>query len=351
MNPVEVKTHPDFDEHESVVFSSSETLTAIIAIHSSELGPAAGGCRMYPYASHEQALTDVLRLSRGMTYKSALAGVPFGGGKSVIMGDPRTAKTRQLLHEMGDFIESLKGQYMAAEDSGTSVADIAAMGERTRFISGVSGGRFGGDPSPLTAYGVFIGIREAVRHRTQADLPGISVAIQGVGNVGYHLTNLLICAGARVTVADISRQNLEWVSKIPGVNVVPADEILSAEVDVLAPCAMGGAINENSIYSIRAGIVAGAANNQLISKEMADELLYRGILYAPDYVINAGGIIDVYYQNCGERSEDIVNKHIERIGPTLNTIFTSSDSRRLSTQAVADEMAEKILNRVHHQAA
>ena len=231
MNPAELKTHPDFDQHESVVFSPSETLTAIIAIHSSELGPAAGGCRMYPYASHEQALTDVLRLSRGMTYKSALAGVPFGGGKSVIMGDPRTAKTRQLLHEMGDFIDSLKGQYIAAEDSGTSVADIVAMGERTRFISGVSGGRFGGDPSPLTAYGVFIGIREAVRHRTQADLPGISVAIQGVGNVGYHLTNLLIYAGAKVTVADINRQNLERVNKIQGVNVVPVDEILSAKVD------------------------------------------------------------------------------------------------------------------------
>ena len=351
MNPVELKAHPDFDQHESVVFSPGESLTAIIAIHSSKLGPAAGGCRMYPYTSREEALADVLRLSRGMTYKSALAGIPFGGGKSVIMGDPRTVKTRQLLHEMGQFVDSLKGRYIAAEDSGTSVADISAMGERTRFISGVSGGRYGGDPSPLTAYGVFIGIREAVRHRNQSDLPGIRVAIQGVGNVGYHLTNLLIYAGAKVTVADINRQNLARVSKIPGVNVVSVDEILSAKVDVLAPCAMGGAINENSIYSIRAGIVAGAANNQLTSKEMADELLNRGILYAPDYVINAGGIIDVYYQNCGEHSEGIVNKHIERIGPTLRAIFSSSDSRRLSTNAVADEMAEKVLNRVDHQAA
>jgi len=348
MYPVELKSHPDFDQHESVVFSPGESLTAIIAIHSSKLGPAAGGCRMYPYASHEEALTDVLRLSRGMTYKSALAGIPFGGGKSVIVGDPRTVKTRQLLHEMGQFVDSLKGRYIAAEDSGTSVADISTMGERTRFISGVSGGRYGGDPSPLTAYGVFIGIREAVRHRIQSDLPGIRVAIQGVGNVGYHLTNLLIYAGAKVTVADINRQNLERVSKIRGVNVVPADEILSEKVDVLAPCAMGGAINENSIYSIRAGIVAGAANNQLTSKEMADELLNRGILYAPDYVINAGGIIDVYHQNRGEHSGGIVNKHIERIGPTLHAIFSSSDSRCLSTNAVADEMAEKILNRVDH---
>ena len=347
MNPVELNAHTDFDQHESVFFSPGESLTAIIAIHSSKLGPAAGGCRMYPYASHEDALADVLRLSRGMTYKSALAGIPFGGGKSVIVGDPKT-KTRQLLHEMGQFIDSLKGRYIAAEDSGTSVADIKAMGERTRFISGVSGGRYGGDPSPMTAYGVFIGIREAVRHRIQSDLPGIHVAIQGVGNVGYHLLKLLVYAGAKVTVADINRQNLERVSEIPGVDVVPVDEILSAKVDVLAPCAMGGAINGNSIYSLRAGIVAGAANNQLASKEMADELLNRGILYAPDYVINAGGIIDVYYQNGGEHSESIVNQHIERIGPTLSAIFSSADSRRLSTNAVADEMTEKILNRVDH---
>jgi leucine dehydrogenase len=200
----------------------------------------------------------------------------------------------------------------------------------------------------LTAYGVFIGIREAVRHRIQSDLPGIRVAIQGVGNVGYHLTKLLIYAGAKVTVADINRQNLERVSKIRGVNVVSVDEILSAKVDVLAPCAMGGAINENSIYNIRAGIVAGAANNQLTSNEMADELLNRGILYAPDYVINAGGIIDVYYQNCGEHSEGIVSKHIDRIGPTLRAIFSSSGSRRLSTNAVADEMAEKMLDCIDH---
>jgi leucine dehydrogenase len=342
MNQIEVESHVDFDGHESVVFTQSDTLTAIIAVHNSNLGPAIGGCRMYPYASHDAALSDVLRLSKGMTYKSALAGLPLGGGKAVIIGDPGYDKTRELLLAMGEFVDGLGGRYITAEDSGTSVADISVIGERTRYVSGVNPDeKFGGDPSPLTAFGVYVGIREAVAYRCNSGLQDIRVAIQGVGNVGYHLTEMLISAGAKVTVADVNEVNV-CRAKALGAEVVDVADILSAEVDVLAPCAMGGAINPQSVRNVRAGIVAGAANNQLASKEMGRVLLDRGVLYAPDYVINAGGIIDVYYQHTKQRSPEVVNRHIEGIGVSLRSIFEASDMRMISTAEVADEMAESI---------
>ena len=352
MNQFEIETHADFDDHEHVVFADNEDLTAIIAVHNTNLGPGVGGCRMFPYASHREALTDVLRLSRGMTYKSALAGLPLGGGKSVIIADPRTQKSRELLLAMGDFVDSLGGQYVTAEDSGTGVSDITVIGERTRYVSGVNpGDRFGGDPSPLTALGVFVGIKEAVAYRCNSDLNDIRVAIQGVGNVGYHLAAMLIDAGARVTVADINEANLQRASSTLDVEVCSSDEILSAEVDVLAPCALGGAVSKDSVYDIRAGIVAGAANNQLRSPEMGGLLQDRGILYAPDYVINAGGIIDVYYQQQGERTVEVVNSHVGQIGSTLNAIFRQSDMRRVPTNEVADEMAEVVFKKGYEQVA
>jgi len=345
VNGLEIEQHPDFDGHETVVFSESEPLKAIVAVHNSHLGPAVGGCRMYPYSSVQAALTDVLRLSRGMTYKSALAGLPLGGGKSVIIGDPRKDKTRELMLSMGEFVDSLKGRYVTAEDSGTSVTDIATIGERTQFVSGVSEeGPYGGDPSPMTAYGVLIGITAAVRHRCDTDLKGIRVAVQGVGNVGYHLTKMLLKAGATVSVADISAANLKRVSRFDGVEIVSVDDILKAEADVLAPCALGGAINPETVREIRAGIIAGAANNQLATSEMGQVLVDRGILYAPDYVINAGGIIDIYHQRRAERRPEIVNSHIERIGNTLKQIFSASEDQDCSTQLIADEMAVRIFN-------
>lgn len=345
MNQFEIENHPDFDNHEAVVFTESEQLTAIIAVHNSNLGPAAGGCRMFPYASHHEALTDVLRLSRGMTYKSAMAGLPLGGGKSVIIADPHKDKTREILLAMGDFVNSLKGRYITAEDSGTSVEDVKVMAERTEYVSGFdSDDKHGGDPSPMTALGVFIGIREAVNYRCGTDLGGIRVAIQGVGNVGFHLAELLVKAGAMVTVADVNRHNLDRAVTELGVAVVEIDDILSAEVDVLAPCALGGAINKDTVGKIRAGIVAGAANNQLATPDMGGVLLDRGILYAPDYVINAGGIIDVYYQRQGNRADEIVKPHIARIGLSLGSIFRASDVQRRPTNEVADEMAEAIFN-------
>ena len=351
MNKAEIETHPDFDGHEMVEYRDTENLRALIAVHHSNLGPAVGGCRMFPYATTSDALTDVLRLSRGMTYKSALAGLPLGGGKAVIIADPHVKKTREMLLAMGDFVDSLRGKYITAEDSGTGVNDIAVIGERTPYISGVNpDDKFGGDPSPVTAYGVFVGIREAVNYRCNSDLKGVRVAIQGVGNVGFHLARMLQDAGAIVVAADVNNANLERVRNL-GVSTVAVDEILGAEVDVLAPCAMGGAVNRETVNEIRAGIVAGAANNQLQTPEMGGALLDRGILYAPDYVINAGGIIDVYFQTQESKSIETANQHVERIGETLKSIFQQSDVRRAPTNIVADEMAEAIFRPGYRQVA
>ena len=345
MNQIDIENHPDFDHHENVVIADTDGLKAIIAVHNTNLGPATGGCRMFPYASMNDALTDVLRLSRGMTYKSALAGLPLGGGKSVIIGNPRTDKTPELLHRMGDFIHSLGGQYVSAEDSGIGVADVAVMAERTPYVSGISNDQFGGDPSPLTALGVFLGIKEAIAYRGHAGLEGIQVAIQGVGNVGYHLARLLCDAGAVVKVADVNEDNLERVVTEMGVETLSIDKVLQAEVDVLAPCALGGAINRDTVTAIRAGIIAGAANNQLSDPDLGGVLVDRGILYAPDYVINAGGIIDVYYQQQGVTSEDVIREHVARIAGTLRRIFETSDLQRLPTNQVADRMAESVFRK------
>ena len=266
-----VFSNPAFDQHEQVAFGFDREsgLRAIIAVHNSKLGAAVGGCRMFPYVSDDEALYDVLRLSRGMTYKSALAGLPFGGGKSVIIGDPRSDKTPELLYAMGDFIESLGGSYVAAEDSGTGVADIRAMSKRTAHVSGLQdGAEHGGDPSPSTAYGVYLGIRTAVQHRLGADsMKGLRVAIQGLGNVGFHLAGFLIADGASVVGADVNADNLQRAIDVHGIDVVDPARILTEQADVLAPCAMGAVLTQESIDALRVGIVAGAANNQL-----ADEL-------------------------------------------------------------------------------
>lgn len=338
--------HPDFDQHQTVAFHTDEQtgLKAIIAVHNTTLGASMGGCRMYPYDSEEHALTDVLRLSRGMTYKSALANIPVGGGKSVIIGDPHQHKTRELLLAMGLFIDSQNGRYIGAEDSGTSVADLATMAEKTKHVSGVySDAEHGGDPSPSTAYGVYKGIEVAVDYRLGRDLQGVRVAIQGVGNVGYHLVKHLLGAGAEVTVADINQANLDRVVNEFGVSAVPLDKILSADVEVLAPCAMGAAINKDTISDIKAGIIAGAANNQLDEEKTGWSLAELDILYAPDYVINAGGIIDCYYQTINQATNTVVSEHIDIIGENLKAIFQQSEASGRATSEVANEMALAVL--------
>jgi leucine dehydrogenase len=343
----------DFDGHEQVIFCSDPSvgLKAIIAIHNTNLGPALGGCRMWPYADEAEAVRDVLRLSRGMTYKSAISNLRLGGGKSVIIGNPRTGKTPDLMRAMGRAVERLAGRYIAAEDSGTGCADIKVMAEETRHVAGVhdkptAEGMRSGDPSPATAYGVFVGLRAAVRHRLgRDDLDGLKVAIQGVGNVGFRLARHLKEAGAQLWVTDIYEDQVRRAVDELGAIAVGADEIFALDVDVFAPCAMGSVINDASLSHLRAKVVAGAANNQLSEERHGRELMKRAILYAPDYVINAGGIIDVSYEREGFDRDQLV-RHIDGIGDTLTEIFERARSEKMPTGLVADQIArERFLNR------
>lgn len=347
-----VFSHPEFDGHEHVAFhhDAASGLRAIIAVHNTRLGCGLGGCRMFPYGSDDDALTDVLRLSRGMTYKAALAGLPQGGGKSVIIGDPRRDKTPQLIRAMGRFVDMLGGRYVVAEDSGTSVPDIRLMAEVTRHIGGladeasVAAGRTG-DPSPATALGTFIGLRAAVRAALgRDDLRGLRVAIQGVGNVGYRLAKHLHDAGAVLWVTDLHAPAVDRAVAEFGATAVAMDAIHALDVDVFAPCALGAILNERSIPQIRAKVIAGAANNQLATPADGRRVLEQGLLYAPDYVINAGGIIDIHYEGPGY-DEAVVHAHLQRIGLTLSEIFERSKTSGQPTGEIADVMAEAIFRR------
>ncbi|MFE8071967.1 Glu/Leu/Phe/Val dehydrogenase [Marinobacteraceae bacterium S3BR75-40.1] len=344
-----VFTHPEYDNHEHLsFFTDPETgLRAIIAIHNSSRGPALGGCRMFPYTTDEEALRDVLRLSKGMTYKSALANLDLGGGKSVIIGDPRKHKTEAMLEAMGRCLEQLGGHYIAAEDSGTSVADLKVMGRVTSHVAGIrqrdgfDGTPCNGDPSPATAYGTFVGLQSAVKQQLgRSDLEGLKVAIQGIGNVGFRLARHLKEAGAELWVHDIHEDNLQRAVDELGARRADGEEILFLPVDVVAPCAMGAVLNDHSIPRIQAHVVAGAANNQLEKPEHDEALRRRGILYAPDFVINAGGIIDVCHERSGH-DPSRVRAHVETIGQTLDEIFARSARDQLSTGQIANQLAEE----------
>lgn len=342
----------DFADHEQVVFCSDDKsgLKAIIAIHNSNLGPALGGCRMWPYASEEEAVRDVLRLSRGMTYKSALANLKLGGGKSVVIGNPRTQKTPQLLEALARAVERVNGRYIAAEDSGTSVADIKYMAQFTKHVAGIvdkptDKGMRSGDPSPATAYGTFVGIKAAVKQKLGRNhLDGLKVAVQGIGNVGYDLAKQLREAGAKLWVADIHQEQLDRARAELGATVVAADEIYGLDVDVFAPCALGAILNDQTIPQLKAKIVAGASNNQLAEARHGVALMQRGILYAPDYVINAGGIIDVYHERIGFNRDALI-KHIDGIYDNLIEIFERARQEERPTGEVADVIAEERFKR------
>jgi leucine dehydrogenase len=339
--------HREFAEHEQVSFYHDKAtgLKAIIAVHNTNLGPGLGGCRMWNYANSEEALTDVLRLSRGMTYKAAMAGLPQGGGKAVIFGDPRKHKTPEMMREMGNFVDTLKGKYITAEDSGIAVSDIVFMSENTKHVSGTfskysfDGSIADGNPAPATAYGVFVGIKAAVKHVYKTDLRGKKVAIKGVGHVGIRLAEHLHREGATLYVADIFPEGVNRAVAEFGATQVNVAEIDMLDVDVFAPCALGNAINEHNIEHIKARIIAGAANNQLASDEMGVKLANNGILYAPDYVINAGGIIDIFHQR-SDSSADKLREHLNQIGETLQTIFVAAEKNGLATAKVADSLAE-----------
>lgn len=320
-------------------------LHAIIAIHDAALGPALGGCRMWSYADEAQALDDVLRLSRGMTYKSAMADLPFGGGKSVIIGDPRKDKTDDLLKTFGCFVDSLDGRYITAEDVGTSAADMELIRSQTEHVAGLPDQ--GGDPSPATAWGVFHGIRAAVRHVfSQDSLEGLTVAIQGVGNVGGHLADTLSLAGARLIVTDINDSIAHDVASRNYARVVSPDKIFDVETDVFAPCAMGAVLNDETIPRLTARIVAGSANNQLAEERHADSLIQRRILYTPDYVINAGGIMNIFYER-PTYDHQAAFAHIGGIYYTLIDLFRRADAEGVSPYLMADRMAEERIEAAH----
>lgn len=343
-----VFSHAEFDNHESLHFINdpSTGLRAIIAVHSTVLGPAAGGCRRWSYVSDADALTDALRLSRGMTYKNAVAQLPFGGGKAVILADNAAPKSPELLAAFGRAVDSLGGSYVTAEDVGMSVEDMRQVQQHTIFVSGLpqSGLNAGGDPSPWTALGVYLGIAAAVESRLGKDsLQDLRVAVQGVGHVGAHLCRLLHDAGAKLLVADVNRENLNAVKKTMPVEVVAPAEILYANVDVLAPCALGNVLTSATIPKIKAKVIAGAANNQLSTLADGARLASREILYAPDYVINAGGIISVSHEYYGGSSEDQVRADVEKIPHRLQSIFAESRETGRPTNELADEYARRLI--------
>ncbi len=339
--------HREFDGHEEVVFCHDKTsgLKAIVAIHNTRRGPSLGGCRMWPYANEDEALTDVLRLSKGMTYKSALADLPYGGGKSVIIGDSHRDKSDALFRAMAGFVESLGGRYIIAEDVGVTQADVEIMQHHTGHVAGTrSGGA--GDPSPSTAYGVYMGIKAAVAHRLGKDsLQGIHVAVQGLGQVGSHLCGYLHRDGARLTVTDIDPSAISRAEAAFEAQSVSPDAIVTVQADVFAPCALGAVIDDDSLPQLKAAIVAGSANNQLAEARHGVELAKRGVLYAPDYVINAGGVINISHEGPGYKKSE-AERHVARIYETLREIFRRAEAEGIPTSQAADALALERLNSV-----
>jgi leucine dehydrogenase len=334
---------PFFADHEKVVFcrDRQSDLTAIIAIHSTRLGPAAGGCRMFPYASEQEALADVLQLSRAMTYKNALAGLKLGGGKSVIIADPRAPGAKDRLRAFGERVQAMGGEYWTAEDVGVDLEGVEAIARGTRFVFGTrSGPSATGDPSAYTARGVFAGMRAAVHHRLERDgLAGLTVTVQGVGSVGWQLCRILHEAGARLIVSDRNPEAVRRAERELGVGSVLPELIHTVEAEVFAPCAMGGVVNEATLPALRAKVVAGAANNPVATPADAAELRRRGILYAPDFVINAGGMMHASGEIFGVYDEPAVARAIEGIYATVARICVRADLENTSPDIIAIRMA------------
>jgi leucine dehydrogenase len=303
---------------------------------------------MWPYATTAEAVADVLRLSRGMSYKNAMAELPFGGGKAVIIGDSREGKSAELFQAFGRLVDSLGGRYITAEDVGTTIAEMASVARTTRFVSGLGAapGQAGGDPAPKTALGVHLGIKAAVKFRLgRSDLEGMRIAVQGLGGVGHHLCGLLAAEGAELFVADVRPAAVQKACEQFKAHPVAVQEVLRLDVDVLAPCALGGVLDAQSIPRLRARIVAGAANNQLAQGQDGAALQAAGILYAPDYVINAGGIISVAREYHRSASEAQVIADIQAIPARLTEIFERARRENRTTNEVADEMARERLAR------
>lgn len=336
-------------EHEEVVFFHDPPtgLRAIVAIHSTTLGPALGGTRFYPFDSEEAALHDVLRLARGMTYKAAAAGLDLGGGKAVIIGDPRRIKNEALLRAYGRFIETLGGRYITAEDIGTSRDDMDMIRRETRYVTGVSPALGGSDdPSPVTAHGVFLGMLACAEEAWGAhDLSGRSVAVQGVGKVGHSLVGELIGAGASVVVSDVDVDAVARAVRDFGVETAEPDRIHAQDCDIFAPCALGGSINDRTVPELRCKVVAGSANNQLDRPEHGERLGERGIVYGPDYVVNAGGLINVADELQGYRAER-ARAAVEGVYRTLRDIFALARESHVGPALAADRYARERIERI-----
>ena len=332
--------------HEQVVLCHDKATgyRGVIAIHDTTLGPALGGCRFWQYASDDAAIVDALRLSRGMTYKNAVAGLNLGGGKSVIIGDNKTANREMIFRAHGRFVESLGGRYVTAEDVGTTVEDMDFVHMETKYVTGI--GSKSGDPSSVTAHGVFRAIEASAFERWGSDsLRGRTVAIQGCGNVGFHLAKELHGAGAMLIVTDIDARRIQRVVDVTGASVVGLNEIYGVTADIFAPCALGGILNDDTIPQLRVEIVSGAANNQLLEDRHGDELESKGILYAPDYVVNAGGVINVYSELTGWSRERALRK-ADEIYHTVLSVFRLAKETGIPTYKAADRVAEQRIKAV-----
>jgi len=341
---------PDFDAHEELQFVTDDKcgLRAIIAVHSTHLGPAAGGARFWHYAKPEDALTDALRLSRGMSYKNAMAGLPLGGGKSVILADEGRTKTPDMLHAFGKAVEHLGGRYVTAEDVGMSVADMIEVARNTKYVAGLpaEGKDVGGDPGPHTSLGTFLGIKAAVKHALGKDsVAGLHIAIQGAGSVATGVALHAAAEGAKLSIADVDPAKAQKLADAAGGTVVSPDDILAIAADVLSPNALGAVFNAQTIPALNVPIIAGGANNQLATPEDGARLQARGILYAPDFVINGGGIINVCTEYLGDGDASLVRKRIEGIPVRLEQVWSESKATGRDPAAVADAMAQRLIGR------
>lgn len=333
-----------FNDHEQIVFCHDKDtgLKAIIGIHNTVLGPALGGTRMWKYANEWEALNDVLRLSRGMTYKSAVSGLNLGGGKAVIIGDAKTEKTPEMMRKFGEFIHSLSGKYITAEDVGTTTPDMDIIRDVTPHVTGISESRGGsGNPSPVTAYGVYMGMKAAAMHQFGSNnLGGKKVLVQGTGHVGETLIDYITREGAQVFISDINEARMQEMSAKYGAKIYEGD-IYSADVDIYSPCALGATVNDDSIARLKATVIAGAANNQLANEQVHGRMLQeKGILYAPDFLINAGGIINVYGEIVGYGKEEAM-KRTENIYNTTLEIFAFAEANNVTTHQAAMSVAQQ----------
>ncbi len=342
----------DFQERLHVINDAATGAQGIIAIHSTALGPAAGGCRFWDYASHADLTADAVRLARGMSYKNAMAGLPFGGGKAVLQMPRGEFDRAALFRSFADAVGTLEGQYITAEDVGTTVADMKQVSQRTRYVAGLDAqpGKAGGDPSPWTALGVFESMKVAAELKFHSDLSGLKVAVQGVGNVGRGLCQLLRDAGAKLVVADVDAVRAERLAEEVGATVVPVADILTVEAEVFAPCALGGVLNERTIPRLRAKLVCGGANNQLATEQDGFALAERGIAYAPDYVVNAGGIINVSAEYLGETTEQVRDR-VLAIAPRLRLLLQQATREGTPSNVVADSIAQALITEGRLKAA